>query len=207
MVFNKALHLGCAILLVIRAAVWWIIYLKMFWTDRIKLYQETFEISVPDCTAVFYRGKSYIFSCYITGNTCICYSLRQFKSTYMFKAIGEHGLLNWTIFLCFFSVSCKEQNGIRRKPRLLFQTSDYTFCGRKKQKTICVCTEWRFDVWQDCTVEWSKSSLKSELEEQSRVNTGHICPTVCLLLWGFTHTAKNRLQQTAKTHCDQGYAL
>lgn len=35
------------------------------------------------------------------------------------------------------------------------------------------------------------------------MNTGHICPTVCLLLWGFTHTAKNTPRQTAKTHCDQ----
>lgn len=66
-------------------------------------------------------------------------------------------------------------------------------------------------VWQDYTMwsvkEFCTSSLESELKEESRVKTEHICPTVCHLLWRFTHNAKNTLQQTAKTHCDYSDTL
>ena len=57
----------------------------------------------------------------------------------------------------------------------------------------------------DCEV-WRSSvhpaSSQSEVKEGSGARTEDICPLVCLLLRGFTHAAKNTLQQTAKTGWD-----
>lgn len=55
-----------------------------------------------------------------------------------------------------------------------------------------------------CTGHWTtaRSSVHPvlshmEIKEECRVKIGHICQTVCPLLWRFMHTTKNTPQQTA----------